>query len=447
MSLYNSFSRNVIAPFSDKLLGRSISSSLRFLEESQWWGRDKMISYQNEKLRHMVQYAYNEIPFYRELYDRHGITISQIQTVDDLKKLPVIQKQNIRDIAKSRAMRKNKKVVPGISSGSTGEPLQYTKNMEAYSFHTASAIRAWGWMGYTVGDKYIKVSQNPRTSRMKKLQDKVNRSEYVFLKDINDEEFEKLYRTMVRFKPKFLRCYPDPLYFFCKYLEKKGYEPPPLKAINTTGNILYPEARRFIEDTLSTEIFDAYSCEGGAVFFQAEKDKNYFGADEYAVTEILNEAGQIAEPSEKGRLITTDLWNTEVPFIRYDTQDIVTRADVSSNSERSLTQIEAIDGRDCDILVTPDGRLVIVHIFTIFFEWFESVDQFQAIQEEKDLFRILLVVNKNFTDADMKKIDTYWSDYFGDKAKVEIDIVDEINPRKSGKRSFLVREEHIPLPF
>src|SRR5690625_152279 len=445
MGLYNKFNRNVILPLSDRIFGRSISSSLQFLEESQWWDKDQITTFQNEKLQEMIQYAYREIPFYKELYDRHGVSISQIQTTDDLSSLPVIQKQDIRDIAKSRRGR-SVKVIKGISSGSTGEPLQYTKSIEAYSFHTATGIRAWSWMGFSLGDKYIKVSQNPRSSLLKRWQDRVNRSLYVFLKDINDEEFEKLYRQIIKYRPDYLRSYPDPLYFFCKYIERKGYHVPPLKGINTTGNILYPQSRHFIEETLKTKVYDAYSCEGGAIFAQTGRGDNYFGADEYAITEIINEDGVEVNQGKKGRLVTTDLWNTEVPFIRYDTQDIVTKANASANSKRGLTQIEGIDGRDCDILVTPDGRLVIVHIFTIFFEWLESVDQFQAIQEEPDLFRILLVVNDKFTKSDKNRIETYWTEYFGKEARVEIEIVDEIKPRKSGKRSFLVRDENIPLP-
>src|SRR5690625_425559 len=135
MGLYNKFNRNVILPLSDRIFGRSISSSLQFLEESQWWDKDQITTFQNEKLQEMIQYAYREIPFYKELYDRHGVSISQIQTTDDLSSLPVIQKQDIRDIAKSRRGR-SVKVIRGISSGSTGEPLD-RKSTRLNSSHVA----------------------------------------------------------------------------------------------------------------------------------------------------------------------------------------------------------------------------------------------------------------------------------------------------------------------
>lgn len=445
MGFYNTFNRNVVGPVTDLFLRRSIFSKLKSLEESQWWDRKTIVDYQNERLRRIVNHTYHEIPFYRKIYDYHGVKPGDIDTIGDLKKLPVIQKKDIREIAESRKGRKVRSIT-GVSSGSTGEPLQYPKSVDAYSMHIAGGIRGWQWMGFNLGDRYLKISQNPR-SRWKQLQDFVNRSGYVFMEEINNREFEKLYQTIMKFKPKFLRCYPDPLDFFCRFLQKKGYDVPPVEGINTTGNILYPAARSRIEETFQTTIFDSYSCEGGAVFYQSEKEDAYLGADEYAVTEILDREGNDVSPGENGRLITTDLWNTEVPFIRYDTQDIVTRGKSDLNSGRSLTRIDKIDGRDCDILITPDGRLVIVHVFTIFFEHYDSVDQFQAIQESDDRFQILLVVNEKFTSKDFNEIKKYWTEYFGEGASLEINIADSILPRNSGKRRFLVRNERVSLPI
>ncbi|MDZ7720044.1 MAG: hypothetical protein U5K72_14615 [Balneolaceae bacterium] len=333
MGFYNSINRNLIAPASDLLFRRSIFQKLKFLEESQWWDRDQLLAYQNERLRKIIRYAYGEIPFYRTLYDRHGIKPDDIETVDDLTKLPVIQKKDIRTIASQRNDR-NVRAVKGISSGSTGKPLQYTKSMEAYSMHTAAGIRGWQWMGFSLGDKYMKISQNSRSGLIKRMQDKVNRSRYIFLKEINDDEFARLFETIQIYGPDYLRCYPDPLYFFARYLQKNDLQLPAIKAINTTGNILYPEARALIEEQLNAPIHDAYSCEGGAVFYQTSPGSPYYGADEYAITEVMDAGGNRVKAGENGRLVTTDLWNREVPFIRYDTQDVVTLASDKSNSSQ-----------------------------------------------------------------------------------------------------------------
>ena len=446
MSFYNFLNKKLLAPASDKILGRSIFTCLEFLEESQWWDEQTIRDYQDEKLRDIVSYAYNEIPYYNHLYKKYGVTPSDINGKEDLFKLPVVKKSDIREISKQRSKRNVKKVA-GVSSGSTGEPLQYSKSVDAYSMHTATALRGWQWMGFNLGDRYMKISQNPRKGLLKKTQDIINRSQYVFLKDISEPEFEKLYREICKSEPEFLRCYPDPLLFFSRFIKKKEYELPSIKAINTTGNILTQRARQEIESALNTTIFDAYSCEGGAVFYQTDEGPDYIGADEYAVTEIVDENGDDVKPGEKGRMVTTDLWNTETPFIRYDTQDIVTKASETESYSRHHTRLQSVDGRDCDILITPDGKLVIVHIFTIFFEWYSSVEQFQAIQETETRFRILLVVNEQFSTEDRAEIETYWKKYFGKKSEVIIDITDEIPVRRTGKRRFLVRDKKIPLPF
>ena len=446
MSLINFFSRHIIAPASDKVLDRSIFSKLKFLEQSQWWSRDELVDYQNQRLQKMVAFAYREVPFYKNLFDTHGIRPVSIRTADDLKNLPILQKKDIRKIFGERN-KPSSSYIPMISSGSTGEPLQYSVSSDAFSMHYASAIRGWEWMGYKLGDRYLKISQHPRDNWMKKLQDFALRSKFFYMPVLSDEHFEELYGTIKDYDPAFLRSYPDPLMFFGKYLEKNELPPPTFKAINTTGNILYPEAITKIKSITKSSVYDHYRCEGSSMFCQLKPEGCYYGADEYAITEIVDEDGNNVQPGEKGRLVTTDLWNREVPFIRYDTQDVVTKASNTHNHELEHTAIEKIDGRDCDILITPDQRLLIVHNFTIYFESILSVTQFKVIQEKIDFYRFILKVNKTFDLETEIQIKKDWEKKIGNGVIIDIEVVEEIDPTASGKRRFLERNSSISIPI
>jgi len=446
MSLYNLFCRKIVLPVSDLVLNKSLSTNIHFLEESQWWDHVKIKEFQHRKLQEIVRFAYREIPFYNNLMKLHGISPGDIETEDDLKKLPILKKDDIREIYNSKN-RAGKHSIKMASSGSTGEPLQYSVNPEAFSMHYAAAIRGWQWMGYSLGDRYMKVSQHPRMKMLKKFQDLVLRSSFFYLKDISDKEFEKLKSAIEQFKPEYFRSYPDPLMFFMRFLNDREYPVPEFKGINTTGNILYPEARQKIERRFKTKIYDHYRCEGSSMFCQSGEGEFYYGSDEYAITEILDEHGKDTSAGEKGRLVTTDLWNTEVPFIRYDTQDIVTRSSVDKSNKRSLTSIDRIDGRDCDILITPDNRILIVHNFTIFFERFTSIDQFKVIQAEINHLHILLKVKESFKKETVSEIRKYWSEIFGGSAAIHVNVVDSIPSEKSGKRRFLERNPSIEIPF
>ena len=450
MSILNLLNRILILPGSDLILGYNITKHFNFLQKSQWWDRNRLRNFQNTRLKELITHSYKYVPFYRELFNIYGLKPSDFKDVGDLKKLPVIQKPELKKNYPHKIIStyfKKNDLIYSSSSGSTGYPFQYYYNKDSYCMNMACLLRGWEWMGYRLGDKYVKISQNPRGNLTKKMQDFFNRSLYLFAKDVSELELLNVLNKIKKYQPEFVRCYPDPLYFLVKYARKRGINGVKLKGINTTGNILFPEARKIIESFFKCRITDAFSCEGGANVTECSTGESYHSAMEYAYTEVLDEHGHEVKLGQRGRLVTTDLWNLATPFIRYDTQDIVVKSEKECSCGRKLLSIDRIEGRDSDILVTPDGKIVIVHIFTIFFEWIKSVDQFQAIQNDYDDFLIKIVVNEMFTKDIYNEIFSYWQKYFGKRVNLKVQVVDSIENAFSGKRKFLIRSDKVNLPI
>ena len=447
MSVLNWIEENVILPVNDIFTGNSIAKSLRFLLMSQGWQHERLAEYQEERLRYIISHAYENVPFYSDLFRKNRLVPSDIKTKGDLQKIPVISKDDFRKqppeyyLARNIPVRKNIRM---NSSGSTGEPFTYYIDREAFSMNYASAIRGWYWMGYRLGDSYAKLSQNPRSGRIKRIQDIFTRSQYLFIRDLTKENLLKVLDGLNKEKPDYIRCYPDPLLFISLLINEGNelnYSP---KAINTTGNILTPESREKIEKAFRAPVFDSYSCESSAQFFEGPVRDAYYASMEYAVTEVIDNNNN---PVEIGRHITTDLWNMTMPFIRYDTQDIIVRSETHPDTGISLDAFSRIDGRNSDIIVTPSGKYLIVHTFTIFFEYFEEILKFQVIQTEPERIRILLVVNDKFDKLKEKAVFTGLLDLVGKDVNIEIEIVEEIPLLTSGKRRFIIRDESVKLPF
>jgi len=199
-----------------------------------------------------------------------------------------------------------------------------------------------------------------------------------------------------------------------------------------------------VETKFGCKITDSYSCEGGANVSECETHNCYHSSMEYALTEILSDDKEV-DFGGRGKLITTDLHNLAVPFIRYDTQDYVVKSKQKCDCGRNLLAIEKIDGRDSDILITPKGKYLILHNFTGYFEWAEAVDQFQVQQNEIDKINIIIKVNNMFNNKIQEDIYKYFSNYIGDGVRVTINIVEDIPLAKSGKRRFLIRDKNIKL--
>ena len=447
MSVNNWLQENIILPVNDIFSGQSISRSLKFLTESQYWTNESLLAYQEERLRFMIMHAYENVPFYHDLFRQHHLVPSDINVIQDLHKVPVIKKNDLRRHPADYYLARNLSVSKAIrlnSSGSTGEPFTYFITPEAYSMSYASAIRGWYWMGYRLGDTYSKLSQNKRSGFYKKLQDLLIRSQYMFIRDLTPEALKSVIHNLNKYQPEFVRCYPDPLLFISMQINdgnKLNYIP---KAINTTGNILPPDFRKKIEQAFEAPVYDSYSCEASAQFFEGPERKAYFASTEYAITEVLDNNDT---STGAGRHITTDLWNLAMPFIRYDTQDIIEKSQGISDSGINLPAFSQIKGRNSDILVTPSGKYLIVHTFTIFFEYFKEITQFQVIQTKPDRIEVLLVVNSGYDKKTEKAISKGLDDLIGNDVDIEIKTVDTIPLLPSGKRKFIVRDEAIKLPL
>ncbi len=450
MGLYNFISEEVILPVSDILTNQNIYENFKFLKKSEYWTRAQIDHYQSEKLKNLIQHAYSNVPFYKELFMDLRLKPDDIQTKNDLVKLPIVTKAELKS-KKGKHLAKNirqKDLIFASSSGSTGEPFQYYKTKQSESFLKAALIIAWSWMGYRIGDKYVKISMNPRNSFVKKIQDKLNNCLYLSSTQLSPREFQLIEKKIHNFNPLFIRCYPVPLDFLAKQIKKirSKYQRNSLIAINTTGSTLHDEERREIEEIFNVKIFDSYSCEGGTVFSECPSKNYYHPIELYAISEFITDNYTLSDSDKPLRHITTDLHNYASPFIRYDTQDYVVLGEQKVCScERHAQNIKKIKGRDSDILVTPSGKYLIVENFVAYFMWITEVDQIQVIQEEKNKIVIKMIVNSKFNKDLMLKIKSYWDEYIGHDVTVLLEVVDTIALTPEGKRRTVIRNPKISI--
>lgn len=434
----------------DLLTGSSIYEKLNFLMESQYWTAEQLQTYQNHRLQLLINHSYTNVPFYRELFDDLGLKPADIQTKGDLEKLPIITKEMLKN-CKGKHLAQNiskETLIFSSSSGSTGEPFQFYSTKSADSMLKAAAIRGWSWMGYTLGDLYVKISMNPRDSILKRIQDFVNNSRYLSSNQLIESEFNRIIDEVLKADPDYIRCYPVPLFYLSSQIDNrfKNYSGKNLKAINTTGSTLLDDVRAKVEKVFNVKIFDSYSCEGGAIFFECPTHGFYHPSQEYAIQEFVEDSYTYADPDHPVRHITTDLHNFASPFIRYDTQDYLVLGDEKKCScGREMLNIRKIKGRDSDVLITPSGKYLIVENFVAYFEWITEVDQIQVIQDEIDKITFNLVVNESFNDILLLKLKNYWQNYIGNDVKLSFQIVDQIELTPVGKRRTVIRNPNIRI--
>jgi len=442
--MFNFATENIILPISDIILGQQISKDLSFLLKSQWWSKDQLIEFQERKLKLLVKHCFETVPYYQEYSKKEGLHYQDIQSIEDLKLLPILTKDKLREHDLGYFMSKNidkNKLLKKCSSGSTGEPFCHYITKRSNSFFKAVKLRGWYINGYRIGDKFIKID-NSKANKIKSLQDFVTRNKSIYVKDINKDSIEEIVHSINKYSPKVLRAYPTPLLMLITMAENKGLTFKEIPFVATTGSILYPEFRSKIQTTFGASVIDAYSNEGGANAFECNTHDCYHSAMEYAITEVINDNGN---PVRKGRAIGTDLWNYAFPFLRYDSQDIVEVSDNKCSCGRELLAIKKIWGRDTEVLMTPEGNMVVPHMISKALSRFKEIDQYQLRQNNIDHFELFVVTKLNNKNNLSRELENVLKELLSDNIVLSLRYVTEIPLLPSGKRRYIYRNPSVNL--
>jgi len=441
VSIYPYMANRLVFPIGDRISGTHIMKFLDDLEEKQWWLPGEIQADQNEKLQRLINHSYENVPYWRELFNKLKLSPSDIKTKDDLRKLPVLSKDDIRKNLNSMLAGNfpKKRFIEKHSSGSTGEPLKYYIDKEKYSWNLASMFRFWKWAGYEFGQKWARVQLWPHSKLSEKVMDKLARCTYIGTYKWDDEAIGKAVQVIRKKRPGIIRGYTSAIYLIAKFMKENDLEKFDTRAVITTSETIFPHYRSLIEEQFDCKVYDVYGGEGMTICGQCENGC-YHIDDNNVIAELVRDDGSGASPGELANIIVTDLNNFAMPFIRYRIQDAGRSSTGICNCGRGLSLMESVEGRDSDIIRTSDGKYLMVQFFVVFFEYIEGVEQFQVIQRELDEIEIKIVKNDKFRNKDKEDIERAIKKGGGDKLKISFNFVDEIPLERSGKKRFVISE-------
>lgn len=339
------------------------------LLKSQWWSLGDLQAMQLEKLKALVKHAYEQTPFYRQLYDAQGITPDTIQSLADVQKLPIITRQDVREHREDMVTRDCDRhlLAPVTTSGSTGEPLgiYHDREMSELS-ESAYILRQWGWAGYRFGDRYA--SLRGQIIRLVDRNGKIRMWDYntlnnqlvLLAQDTSLDTLTRAAQLLQVFKPRFLYTYPSTLEILARYLQAQAIDNIRVEATFAESETLYPHQRTLIEAQFGGKVFGGYGHSERTVdAVECDHHTGYHVCMEYGLLELTDDAGEvITEPGQLGRVVGTGFDTHHMPMIRYETDDLALYAMQPCGCGRALTLIEDFKGRIPEYLVTKAGQIV-----------------------------------------------------------------------------------------
>lgn len=370
----------------------------------------------------LLHHAYTKSTFYRDYYDSHGVNIAQIKTLDDINKLPIIDKEIIKENVESLLTVPKRFLHKGHTSGSTGTPLNVYYDLKSAIIENAYVWHYRQKCGLEIGDPVVSMRGDLGRGKFMHYNRFLNT---LFLSSyaINEKNIGKYISVIEKFKPKAILAYPSSLHILSTELKKvarKLYIP----LAFTSSETLYAHQRDTIEEQLCATAFDWYGNAERTIALQQEKSGGYTEPPLYSLNEYRED-----------HIVTTGLVNFSFPLIRYKTNDSVT---LSETLLGNSPLIKNINGRNDDYIVLSDGSSIgrMDHIF----KGIQNLLYGQIVQNKMNEFNVNIVTNQYFSDMDYQNLKEKILHRVGNETQFSINKIneDQLVKMKSGKFKMVI---------
>ncbi|MCQ1579581.1 phenylacetate--CoA ligase PaaK [Streptomyces parvus] len=326
------------------------------LDAAERLGRGELEALQLERLRSTLRHAHDNVPFYRDAFDRAGLTPEDCRTLADLARFPFTAKTDLRDNYPFGMFAVPEHEVRRIhaSSGTTGRPtvVGYTeRDLDTWADVVARSIRAaggrpghkvhvaygyglfTGGLGAHYGAERLGCTVIPASGGMTARQVQL----------IQD------------FRPEIIMITPSYMLTLLDEFERQGVDPRSTSLkVGIFGAEPWTEGMRAeIEERFAIDAVDIYGLSevmgpGVAQECVETKDGLHIWEDHFYPEVVDPFTGEVLPDGEEGELVFTSLTKEAMPVIRYRTRDL-TR--LLPGTARTFRRMEKVTGRSDDMVI------------------------------------------------------------------------------------------------
>jgi phenylacetate-CoA ligase len=353
-----------------------------------------------------------------------------VMTRGDLQETPEDFRANNRTVFKTDA-----------TGGSTGTPMSFDVDEDTHVSREASLMWANHLAGWRLGDRIAMlwgadqdVSAGMADMRLR-LRCWIENRRWFNAFNMGMDQMGAFHKALSRFRPHIIVAYAGAAFEYARYLDSCDIVPQyPTKAVITSAEVLTETMRRKIESVFPAPVFNRYgNRESGAIAAECSIHDGLHVRDRHVIVEISRPGGS----SIPGRVLVTSLDNYVMPLIRYDTGDLAELVGKKSCKCGVCSPcLDHLEGRQSDLISTPEGKVVHGEFFTHLMYGQDGVHQFQFVQKASDQYVLLVKASKEDYQSKQAAWLTELQQVLGEKADITITRVDQIRPLSSGKYRF-----------
>ena len=406
-----------------------------FLADFDTWSYEKQKDYQNKELVKFIGYAVKYSPFYQRLYE--NVDLSTIQGVQDLKKLPVVNKEMLRKEMQQVVTIPQKGAIQEKTGGTTGKSLVIFRTVEDSMKRMAMLDHFKSRLGFE-NRKMKRATFNGKPIVPPNQKKKVFWRYNATMKQMIYTPFHMTEKTMKyyvaslnKYQPLAIDGYFTAMYDLAQYIERHNlkltFSP---VAIFPTSETLTLQGRELLERVFGCKVYDQYASGEGAPFVTECRCRRLH----------MELASGVFEHFEAGsdEILVTSFTTHGTPLIRYQIGDAMSFSDQGPSTCCCKLQgpiVKEIRGRKNDFLYTSQGaKVYAINVGGLIRDLGNAVIRIQVIQDQLDEVIILLEIDKALYEPkhdEMLKAE--FQRRFGADTRLIIKHVDAIPREASGK--------------
>jgi phenylacetate-CoA ligase len=370
--------------------------------------RAEVKAFQDAQLRRLVLHAYENVPYYRRLFDRNRLHPRHIRGTVDLDLIPISSKQAMRERPVYELLDRTldqRKLLTVCTSGSTGEPFAIRRTWLEQAFNVLFQMRSQHSFGLRLSERVMKVGRGGLV-----------------------QPPEEVVRQLETFRPHLLVALPSILCLTADYLIAQGRRDIRPRILCVGGEVLTPLMRSRLTQAFGVEPVQTYaSHEFPLMGWECGVSGELHTCDDGVIVEVMRD-GRPAAAGEEGEVVVTNLHAYAMPFIRYRLADVVTRGSDQCACGQPFSTIRAIQGRMNDYFSLPDGRRM--HPYRILERLLPEDDiwirQYQLLQDRPDRIVMQVVPSRPPTAELQARVTRAVSPLLGPGIEFQVRIVEAI---------------------
>ncbi|MFQ6082630.1 MAG: phenylacetate--CoA ligase family protein [Candidatus Aminicenantia bacterium] len=414
--------------------------------KNQWKSLSELESLQNNKLQKLIHHAYNNVPYYRHLFDSVGLKPYEINSVEDLARIPITSKKQLQNSSLDEIVDRNvnlSKCVRITTSGSTGIPLRLFYTRGDFSTLNMNWIRPLLIYGVKPWHKRLEITGPHNISNKKKW--------YNYLGLWNNKMIslfkspQEWVNMLHYYKPDILYGYSGSLKLLAKYVLDNEIININPKFIFGVSELVDDECRELIYKAFKKKLIDLYgAAEAGCIAWQCKICNGYHINMDTVIVEFL-QGDQPASPGTHGRIIVTNLHSFAMPIMRYELGDIGIPSKEKSLCERELSLMEVVEGRSDAFVVLPSGNLLSPLFFFGIMKPIKEIEHWKVFQRDIKHLTIFIVPSKDFSSNTINHIKQRVEENIGEKMEIKVELVEKIPVDSSGKVRTVISQVKSPF--